>query len=209
MLEVKTLLGDYLEAHVYVVKKNGQCIIIDSGAGLDKVKAAVGTDKVVGVLLTHGHFDHSCHCNDYAKEFNAKIYANEHIKTTMTDSVAIYSEDYSTIDDFSHFEFIKGDQNIKLGNFDIACYYCSGHSICCECYVIDNIMFSGDVIFENGIGRTDLKNSDKKQMFESLCKLEKVKFDKVYSGHGGASDYAFQMKNIGVFKRFLSREFKE
>lgn len=204
-LEVKVLTGDFLDAKVYVAKENGDCLIIDSGAKLEDVKEAVGEDRVVGILLTHGHFDHSCHCNEYAREFNVKIYANEHIKTTMTDSVAIYSEDYSTIDDFSRFEFIKGDPKLKISNFDISCYYCPGHSICCECYVIDNIMFSGDVLFENGIGRTDLKNSDKKQMFESLSKLENVKFEKVYSGHDGSSDYAFQMKNIKVFKRFLSR----
>lgn len=208
-MEIKTLVGDYLDAHVYVLKNNGECLIIDCGAKLNKVKEAVGTDRVVGILLTHGHFDHSCYCNEYAETFGCKIFANENIQITMTDSVAIYSEDYSTIDDFSYFEFIKGDRNLSLGNFNISCYYCPGHSICCECYISDNILFSGDVLFENGIGRTDLKNSDKKQMFESLCKLENVKFEKVYSSHGGSSDYAFQMKNIKIFKRFLSREFKE
>lgn len=204
-MEIETLKGDYLDAHVYVVKNCGECLIIDSGAKLENVIKAVGGNKVVGILLTHGHFDHSCYCNDYAKAFNTKIYANEDIKITMTDPVAIYSEDYSVIEDFSQFEFIKNDKKIRIGNFEIACYYCPGHSICCECYVINDVMFAGDVLFENGIGRTDLKNSDKKQMYDSLDKLENVKFNIVYSGHGGTSDYNFQMKNIKVFKRFLSR----
>ncbi len=204
-MEVKKLQGEYLDAQVYVLCKLGQALIIDCGAKLEDVKKAVGGHEVVGILLTHGHYDHSCFCLEYAKEFNCKIYANKNIETTLTDKIAIYSEDYSTINDFSKFEFIENDKQIKLGNFEINCYSCAGHSICSECYIIDNMMFAGDVLFENGIGRTDLKYSDKKQMFESLCKLENLKFDKVYSGHGNESNYDFQMKNIKVFKRFLSR----
>ena len=155
--------------------------------------------------MTHGHYDHSCHCLEYAKFFNCKIYANKHIKDTLLDSVAIYSEHGEIIDDFTNFEFIDEDATIKIGDFDIQCYYCPGHSKCCECYIIGDKLFSGDVLFEKGIGRTDLKNSNKKMMYDSLCKLEKLGFVETYSGHGEKSTYQEQMKNISIFKKFLSR----
>ena len=204
-LKIECIIGQFLDAHVYVLKKDKQCLIIDSGASLEDIKRVIGDCKVMGILLTHGHFDHSCYCLDYAKEFNCNIYANENIKITLTDPKAIYSEDYSTIEDFSQFEIIKEDKTLTLGDFEVNCYYCPGHSLCSECYVIDGVLFAGDVLFENGIGRTDLKYGNKQDMYNSLCKLESITFEKVYSGHGEESDYQFQMKNIKVFKRFLTR----
>lgn len=198
-------IGQYLDANVYVFEKNGEALIIDCGASVDKVKELVGDKKVVGILLTHGHFDHSSNCLEYAKEFGVKIYTNENIDKTLSNSDAIYSEDKSTINDFSNFVFLSGDGEIEIGNFKIDFYYCPGHSICCECYLIDGNLFAGDVLFDRSIGRTDLINSDKNQMYSSLCKLENLVFETAYSGHGVESSYAQQMKNIKVYKRFLSR----
>ncbi len=204
-MEIKKLIGQYLDANVYIVSKNGKCLIVDGGAFLYDLIKAVGNNRVVGILLTHGHYDHSCHVLDYANFYKCKIYASEKIKDTLTDPVAIYSKHGETIDDFSRFEFIGEDKTIQIDEFKVDCYYCPGHSKCCECYLIDGKLFSGDVLFKKGIGRTDLKNSSKDEMFESLCKLEKLTFEEAYSGHGEKSTYQTQMKNIAVFKRFLTR----
>lgn len=204
-MEIIKLVGKLLEANEYVLIKDNQCLLVDSGATLEEVIKAVGYKKVVGILLTHGHFDHACNCIEQAKYFSTKIYASSKIKQTVTDSVAIYSEDGSTIDDFSLFEFIDKDKTFALGSFNLKCLYTPGHSSCSECYIIDGQLFSGDVLFEKGIGRTDLKFSSRQMMYDSLCKLEKQTFESVYSGHGESSNYLMQMKNIALFKRFLSR----
>ncbi len=205
-MEIKRLIGQFLDANVYIVSKDGKCLIIDSGAFKYDVIKAVGGDEVIGVLLTHGHYDHSCHCLDYAKFFKCKIYASKDIKETLTNPDMIYSEHGETIDDFSNFEFIDEDKTIKIGNFEVECYHCPGHSRCCECYIIDGKLFSGDVLFEKGIGRTDLNGGDRKEMYDSIYKLEKLSFDEAYSGHGEKSTHEEQLKNIAVFKRFLTRK---
>lgn len=205
-MQIQRLLGQYLEANVYVLTNDkNESLIIDSGATVQDVKSAVGSSKVVAILLTHGHYDHSAFANEYAKFFDCPIYASNHIKQTMTDGEAIYSEDHSTINDFSRFVFIEDDQKLKLGGFEIDCFYTPGHSVCCECYLIENNLFAGDVLFNGGIGRTDLKFSSKKQMISSLNKLGSVKFETAFSGHGEQSDYDFQMKNIKIFTKFLTR----
>lgn len=202
---IKQIEGDYLDSNVYIIEKDNQVLIIDSGAEIDKIKEVVGNRKVIGVLLTHGHYDHSQYCNVYAKYYNCNIYANKYITQTLSDGEAIYSEDKSVIQDFSNFIFLEGDGKIQIENFSISYYYCPGHSICCECYLIDGDLFAGDVLFDRSIGRTDLKYSDKNMMIESLKKLENLIFNNVYSGHGNPSTYAEQMKNIKVYKRFLTR----
>lgn len=205
-MEINKLIGQFLEANVYIVSKDNECLIVDGGAFLYDTIKAVGKNKVVGILLTHGHYDHSCHVAEYAKFFGCKVYASAEVVKTLTDAKALYSEHGETIEDLSRFEYIDEDKTIKIGNFSVECFHCPGHSPCCECYLVDGEnLFSGDVLFDKSIGRTDLIGSNKEDMYKSLCKLENVKFSHCYSGHGEKSDYAMQMKNITVFKRFLTR----
>ena len=193
-----------LDSNVFIVEEKGRCLIVDCAVELSKIKEFVGNNKVDGILLTHGHYDHSAYCNEYAREYSCKIYANLNIKQTLLDIEAIYSEKTDIIDDFSKFMFV-GDCKLKVGIFDVECISAQGHSVCSECYKIENSLFAGDVLFENGIGRTDLIGSDKEEMLKTLTKLENISFDKVFSGHGNGSDFEAQKKNILIFKRFLSR----
>lgn len=204
-MNVVKLVSSFLESNTFIVEKEGEVIIVDCGCELEKVKDAVGESKVVGILLTHGHFDHSVYCNEYAKHFNCLLYANTNIKATLTDKIAIYSEDYSIINDLSQFKFLDGDGKIQIGNFDIDFYHFPGHSHCCEGYVIDNCLFAGDFLFAKSFGRIDLKNSNKNDMLKSLEKVGKIQFEKIYSGHGEESNKEDLLKNLRLFKRFLTR----
>ncbi len=202
---IKRFISKLLDSNVYILEKDNEILIIDSGVEVKDVEKVIGNKKVVGLLLTHGHFDHSAYCLDYAKAFNTKIYASDKIKDTLTDKKAIYSENGEIIDDFSNFEFISGDKKLKLGKFDIECYYAPGHSKCCECYLIEGQLFAGDVLFRRSIGRTDLVSSSRDEMYDTLIKLEKVEFENVYSGHDDSSSHEEQLKNFAIYKRFLRR----
>ncbi len=194
-----------LESNVYILEKDNKVLIIDSGCQLELIEKAVGERKVVGVLLTHGHYDHSKYCNQYAERFNVSIYASKNIAQTLKDKEANYSEDGCTIDDLSKFVFIEKDGKLNIDCFEIECFEAGGHCKCCMCYLIEGNLFAGDVLFARCIGRTDLKGSDKNEMFNSLCKLENVDFKQVYSGHGESTSNIEQQKNIKVYKKFLTR----
>ncbi len=204
-MKVTRIVSNILDSNVFVVEKNGHCLIVDCGAEVEKVASIVGNLSVDGILLTHGHFDHAVYCNEYAKLFGAKIYADVKAVEAMSDSIANYSNGEFALNDFSNIITIYGDKKIKLGEFEIDCISASGHSACSQCYLIAGNLFAGDVLFENGIGRTDLIGSDRKEMIKTLNKLEEIEFDKVFSGHGEESDRTDQLKNISIFKRFLQR----
>jgi len=204
-LKITKIISDFLESNVFVVEKQGHCLIVDSGANLNYVAKVVGDKIVDAVLLTHGHYDHSIYCQQYASRFNSKIYAYINIKDTLSDGEANYSEGNFEINDFSNFVFIEEDCKIKIGVFDVECITSEGHSPCSICYKIGDNLFAGDFLFENGIGRTDLIGSNKKEMIKSLEKFENIDFENVFSGHGDESDKSMQEKNIKLFKRFLTR----
>ena len=209
-MDVVKILGQVYEANVFVVKENGQAIIIDSSARLDDVKNAVGNDHVMAVLITHGHFDHVLNCNEYAKVFKCPIYMSENGVETAKSPETNYSKDdennsHFFIDNFSSFTFLRGDGQLKIGGFMVDYFATPGHSRCGVCYKIGDDLFAGDTLFSNGVGRIDLYGSDKKQMIDSLSKLGKIEFKNLHSGHGPDSDYLRQKRNIEVFRRFLSR----
>lgn len=204
-MNVQKLIAPYLEANTFILEKNGHVLIVDCGVPTEEIKQTVSDRVVDGVLLSHGHFDHSRFCQEYANAFHCKIFASSFVQQTMSDIEALYSEHGEKFANFSCFKFLDGDQTLQIGEFQVESYYCPGHSICSTCYKIENLLFAGDVLFDRSIGRTDLKYSDKNMMYQTLCKLDSISFERVYSGHGEESTYSEQKKNIAVYKRFLTR----
>lgn len=213
-MEIKIVKGEYLDANVYVLIKGGKALIIDAGAKVEEVKKVIGNNKVIAIFLTHGHYDHCLHILDYIKAFDCEVFANENCKITISDPQKNYGEpvyidkgETFLVDNFEDFQFIKNDGRIVLDkdNFEVKYYYTPGHSECGMCYLIENNLFAGDTLFDNGIGRTDLIGSDKQAMLDSLEKLAPLEFDTLYSGHGQPSDYTRQKRNIAIHIKFLKR----
>lgn len=203
-MQIEKIVSHHLDSNTYVLSLNNECLIVDAGAEIEDVIKRVGTKNVVGILLTHGHFDHAFNIIKYAKQFSCNIYASKLAKSNLIDSTKNYGENFA-ITDFSNFVWLDGDNEFSLGNFDIKAYALPGHSKCCTGYLIEDTLFAGDVLFSRGIGRIDLHDSDKNEMFSSLKKLQTISFSQVASGHGEMSDLAVQKRNISVFIKYLSR----
>lgn len=204
-MKIYKLVSNLLESNTFVIEKGEEALIVDCGCNLDVVKSVVESKKVQGILLTHGHYDHAFYCNDYADAFKCKIFANSKCRETLTTPKMFYSPDGSSIKDLSNFEFLNEDCEIFLGAFNIKCFAFPGHSQCCEAFLIEDNLFVGDFLFDKSFGRVDFIGSDKNQMINSFEKFKNIDFTKVYSGHGGESEKEDQIKNIELFKKFLSR----
>ena len=76
-MEIKRIISKILDSNTFVISKGDKAIIIDAGANLEDVKNEINNKKVLGIFLTHAHYDHVFYCLDYAKEFDCKIYANK------------------------------------------------------------------------------------------------------------------------------------
>lgn len=202
-MEITQIVSDELDSNVFVCQNGRSTFIFDCGAELDKVREAV-KGKVSAIFLTHGHYDHAKYALEYAEAFGCKIYANKNITEILPYPAKNYGENFS-IQDFSDFIFLEGDGSVVIDGQQVKYFHCPGHSKCCTCFLIGDDFFTGDVLFAQGIGRTDLFGGSKAQMLNSLQKLQNVPFERAHSGHGADSSKTNQDKNIKVFLRFLSR----
>lgn len=204
-MQTQQIISNLLDSNTYIAQKNSQCLIIDAGASCDQIEKYVGGNKVLGLLLTHGHYDHCFHAKEIAKKFGCKIYASKKIVEMLKDAAKNYGENF-VIDDFSNFVFIDDQQSFSLGDFQIGVYSLPGHSQCSLGFLIDDVLFSGDVLFKQGVGRTDLYGGNKKQMLQSLIKIQNdISFATLASGHGQMSTRDEQKRNLSLFIRFLLR----
>lgn len=204
-MQTEQIISSLLESNTFIAKKNNECLIIDAGAQPQQIAQKVANHKVLGLLLTHGHYDHCLHAIEIANHFGCKIFASKKIVETLSDPAKNYGETFK-IEDFSNFVLLEDEQEFSLGEFEIAATLLPGHSKCSMGYLIDGTLFAGDVLFSQGIGRTDLYGGSKQQMLQSLITIkERIPFEILASGHGDMSNAESQKRNLNLFIRFLSR----
>ena len=171
MLIKKVIVGN-LSTNCYILENNNECLIIDPGSEANKIKNEINK-HVVGILLTHSHFDHVGALDELVKYYNANVY------------------DYSNL---------KEGHN-TINSFDFIVQFNLGHTLDSISFIFDNIMFSGDFIFNNGIGRCDL-GGDFLLMKKSIKKLldNNVNY-KIYPGHG---DVTYLNDEVDILNYYLS-----
>ncbi len=210
------IVSDIINSNVFVIEKNCNFIIIDAGAKVDTVKHIIeniskkysladGKANVLGIFLTHGHYDHCFFVQDYANTFGCKIYASKFAKEYLQNPDYNYSEGKFKIEDFSDFQFLDGDGQICLEDFKISYYQLGGHSKSDVCFLIDDEIFVGDVLIGRNMGRIDLFGGDKAEMKKSLEKLVKINYNVMHSGHGEDNSKASQDKVAKLWIKFLGR----
>lgn len=155
-MKIDRVVVGCLQANCYVISKNQECIVIDPGDEYEKIKKSIGDKKIVGVIITHYHFDH----------IGALKYFD---KSLILDKNNLDEKIY------------------KMGDFEFEIIYTPGHKddAITIYFQEENVMFTGDFIFKNAIGRTDLEGGNMLDMINSLNKMKKYNMDTIlYPGHG-------------------------
>ena len=197
------VVSQIIESNVFVCEKGGDFVVFDAGAELEDVKRALEnlrpkgkkSGKVLGVFLTHGHYDHAFYAQQYAKAFGCKIYASEFAKEYLLDAEKNYSEGKFAVSDFSDFEFLRGDGVVKLGEFEVEYFALGGHSKSDVCFRVDDEIFVGDVLLGRDMGRIDLFGGSKEEMKKGIGYLNIEETIRKYSGtlQIKVEDYQFEV----------------
>ncbi|MCS7164885.1 MAG: MBL fold metallo-hydrolase [Candidatus Calescibacterium sp.] len=140
----------------YCIIKNGKVLLIDcteSKPIIDFIKN--NNLELVGLILTHGHVDHICGVKNLITHTKIKPFMNKLDDIQIKISQQIYKEYGFT--EYPEFEYSHIEEGrVKIGEFEIEVIHTPGHTEGSISLIIDGVLFSGDTIFRESIGRTDL-----------------------------------------------------
>lgn len=174
-MEIKKVVTGYLDENCYVLINNKECLVIDPGDDFPKIKEQIGEAKILGVLITHSHFDHIGALRNFLTKRSIKIFKKSNLE----------------------------EKEYVIGSFKFKCLYTPGHSKDSVTFYFEdeNVMFDGDFIFKESIGRTDLPGGSDADMKESINKILTYSEDiKLYPGHNEETTLKYEKENNPYLK---------
>ncbi|MBR1483815.1 MAG: MBL fold metallo-hydrolase [Ruminococcus sp.] len=188
-----------------VDEATGQSAVVDPGEKSDALLSQIESDggKLTYVMLTHGHYDHICYAKQLADRFGAKIvtgrHNNEFLSNTDYNGTARHGIPFTP---FSADILLDDGETFLLGASEITYLYTPGHTSGCGVYLFDDVMISGDTLFCQSYGRTDLPTGNDAQMIASLKKLKELDGDyHVIPGHGPMTTLEWERRRNPLMRR--------
>ena len=166
-----------------------ECVLIDPADNAGKISEMIEQSGCMlkGILLTHGHFDHIMAADEVRDKYNVKVYASAEEKNTLSTPHINLGEAYGMNLSVKADVWHNDGDILKLAGFDIKAIHTPGHTEGGCCYYIgeEHVLFSGDTLFHNSIGRTDLPTGSGSELVRSVReKLLVLPEDtRVYPGH--------------------------
>lgn len=199
---LKQFTVGFLEVNNYLLidENSKEAVLIDCTEKNDKIDEVLEEygAKLKYVLLTHGHFDHVLGVNDFRKKYGCEIlihYGDEVILQNIDTFMAGFGFGKTEVQKVDG--YVADSQLLKFGDKKIKVIHTPGHSPGSTCYLIDDLLFSGDTIFNECVGRTDLFGGDfnqlKKSIEEKIFTLDEN--IKIYPGHGRPSTVGHEKTN--------------
>lgn len=177
-MNIKCVVVGSLKTNCYIIENRDETLIIDPGDNAELIINNIDeSQNVVGIIITHHHFDHIGALNKLLEYFHTKEYNMSNLSEGTN----------------------------KISSFEFDCLYTTGHyydSISIDFKNI-NTMFVGDFIFKNSIGRVDLEGANVIDMINSLEYILNYENRTIMPGHGDSTSLDEERENIKIFIKNL------
>ena len=177
-MKVDKVKVGYLNCNCYILEIDRHVLVIDPGDEADRIIKKIGDRKVDGIVITHHHFDHDGGVDYLLDKYDTKVY--------------------------DRYNLDEGINKVEKFKFEVI--YTPGHKedLITLYFKEDKIMFSGDFIFKDSIGRWDLPGGNINEMIKSIDKIKMYPKDTViYPGHGEETTLGYEINNNPYFKEFI------
>ena len=165
-----------------------EAVVVDPSGGATELRVALARlgARCVGILVTHGHFDHLLGVADLAEGTGAPVYMPEGERTLLESPEGRYTPPGISVRAYAPDVLLEGGETVELAGIAFAVLAVPGHSPAHLAYHADGCLFSGDVLFAGSVGRTDLPGADWETLLASIRTLvDTLAADTVvYPGHG-------------------------
>ena len=202
-MEITILTVGPIQTNCYIAAMDGknECIVIDPGEEADKIAGYIEKKGLTcqGILLTHGHFDHITGVPQLAARTGAKVYAYEGERELMMDpemnGSALVGYEMALEPEI----LLRDGQTLEIAGIKFKVIYTPGHTVggCCYYEEEQKVLFSGDTIFMESVGRTDLPTGNGRLLLESVRErvLTLPEDVQIYPGHGPETTVGYEKRN--------------
>lgn len=182
-------------ANTYLLSDGNDSIIVDPSCDKKTLERFAKGKKIKFILLTHGHYDHFAGLEELCKNLDIPVYMHQNAYKKVLDNSQNYSLAFGKINNIKAIEnlcFVQESSIIPFNNYTIKVLETFGHTNCSVSYVIENNIFSGDFLFADSVGRTDLITGSNNALKNSIKRIMKFSDYHFYPGH----DQDFILKDI-------------
>ena len=170
----KVVVGN-LQENCYILDILGKVLVIDPGDEYEKIVDVIDGREILGILITHNHFDHVGALLDIVNKYNVEVLKYDNLE----------------------------EKEYNIGPFRFNVIFTPGHSSDSVTYYFKDteVMFVGDFIFEGNIGRCDLPTGNYQVMLSSINKIKEYNPDIIiYPGHGNKTILKKEIESNIYFK---------
>lgn len=199
-MEIEKIVTGKIQENAYLFSLDSEvAFCVDPGAEAEKIRLAALKHawKIKYVLLTHGHFDHIGAAAQMQKDGAQIVISSLDAPMCGNNKLNLGAYFGCKTEPFKPDLLIEKDEIITLGNVTIHAYLAPGHTCGGVCYLVDDVLFSGDTLFRLSVGRTDFPGGSAEALEQTLNKKiflldEKIQ---VLPGHGEATTIKYEKEN--------------
>ncbi len=207
MMTLRTLCLGELDTNCYVLwDDNRMAMVIDPADEAEKILALIEAEQlsVGAVVLTHAHFDHLLAAEEVCSATGAPLCVGKHDEAALADPVRNLSGVFqmcAPVRLTADRTLVEGEV-LTVGELSFTVMETPGHTPGCVCLMGEGVLFAGDTLFQDSIGRVDFPGGDVPAMVASLRRLAKFPADlAVYSGHGPATTIGREVERNPYLQR--------
>lgn len=172
MIRSVTVSECYTNCYICMNKDTKEGFIVDPGD--DELKISVNVSRLEmipkAILLTHGHFDHIGAVNQLKERYNIPVIIGAKEEKVLTDSRMNLSSMFGEPVKVNGDKFLEDGENFQVAGFDIQYVLTPGHTPGSGCFYIEEeqVLFSGDTLFQASRGRTDFPGGSESDIIKSI-----------------------------------------